>query len=422
MLLEFRFSNFRSFLTQQALSLTAASIRSGAQHVIELAKYKDQVLPFAAIYGGNGSGKTNVLKALQFYIQTVRQSFNRWEPNAPVPIPSFKGEEKQPSRFEADWVFDGNKYSYRFCVNQERVLNEALYAYPNGREQRWFSREDGAPMYFGPALSGPNKVIEQLTRANSLFLSAAAQHGHEQLGQLQRRIVEGVEFVTQERNTLLHHSQYVGKYPELREQVLRLIREADLGITGLAYGEKPIFASEEQARLYRAYVQSFAGEAIEIPLELSRPELRFRHRFGGGEGDLDFDDESNGTKHFLGLLPPVIYARSKGVTLVVDELDSGLHSDLVRAILKLFVPPKKATSAAQIIFNTHDVQMQEWPELRRDEIWLVDKSYDGVSSLRSLADFSVRNDANIRRGYVSGRYGGVPSLDENALVRSLDDD
>jgi len=143
-------------------------------------------------------------------------------------------------------------------------------------------------------------------------------------------------------------------------------------------------------------------------------QLRFSHVTGQGRAVFDLMDESSGTRNLLFLTGPVLDILKKGLTLVIDELDTSLHSLLVRELVRLFHRPEVNTGGAQLIFTTHDTSLLDAPGLfRRDQVWFVEKDQDQVSGLVALAEFSPRKNEALERGYLLGRYGGVPFLDES---------
>jgi hypothetical protein len=178
MLLRFRFSNFRSFRDEAELSLVATGLDDSPNATFEVPGLKERALPAAAIYGANASGKTNVIRALEFMREAVLHSHRNWSPMGTIPrTPFILGTGAVlPSRFETDFVISGVRYQYGFVLDSESVTEEWLLAYPSGKKQTWFKRMRGLPMYFGTKLAGEKKAIEALTRQNSLFLSVAAQN------------------------------------------------------------------------------------------------------------------------------------------------------------------------------------------------------------------------------------------------------
>jgi len=177
MLIQFRVENHRSLRDEQVLSLAAAGDKAGA-HVLRVAGLAEAVVPVAAIYGANASGKSNVLDALKFLKHAVVSSHARWDvdqtPHHPFLLSS---KAKAPSLYEVEIVVQGVRYRYGFQLGSSRVEEEWLFTWPNGRKVMWLERERDH-FEFGKMLHGENEVIRNLTRPNSLFLSAAAQNNH----------------------------------------------------------------------------------------------------------------------------------------------------------------------------------------------------------------------------------------------------
>src|SRR6266571_4335653 len=137
MLLRFRFSNFRSFRTEQEFSLIAGPFTDAPESVRHPDAIPEGVLPAAAIYGANASGKTNVLRALEFFSEAVTFSHREWKPDGPIPSKPFLGDEESsqaPSEFEVDFLRSGVRYRYGFRLDSAAVLEEWLYAY-RGKKQ-----------------------------------------------------------------------------------------------------------------------------------------------------------------------------------------------------------------------------------------------------------------------------------------------
>ena len=136
------------------------------------------------------------------------------------------------------------------------------------------------------------------------------------------------------------------------------------------------------------------------------------------------DDESFGTRKFFALTGPVLDAIENGYTLVVDELDSKLHPNLVCKIVSLFNSQKLNPKNAQLIFNTHDTNLLSSGLFRKDQVWFTEKDKYGEAKLFSLADFksdTVRKNEAFEDNYIRGKYGAVPFLGffDNLIHKNL---
>jgi uncharacterized protein len=388
MLLRFQFSNFRSFREEQELSLIADAMADSPSSVIRSPAVEEGILPVAAIYGANASGKTNVLKAFRFLSDAVTKSHREWAPEARVLQQPFRldpNSKPRSSKIVVDIVVQKVRYQYGFVASPDLFEKEWLYAYPEGRQQKLFVREASKPMTFSRKLAGENVRTEKLMRPNSLFLSAAAQNNHSGLIPIYEWFSE-LEFVLTPREpnvtaALVSNSDMMG------HDVASFLRSADLGIKGLRL--KP-------------------GNELEI-----------LHGNRGSGAAFSLHDESEGTVTYLSLLGPLLFAIHHGRVVCVDELDASLHPLLAAQIVQVFQNPKTNPKHAQLIFNTHDTNLLSPKLLRRDQVWLTEKDRDGSSHLYPITEFKPRKGENLENGYLQGRYGAIPFIDSAAFTSAL---
>jgi uncharacterized protein len=423
MLLRFRFSNFRSFREEQELSLVAASAlkENHPTAVVHPPTTKEGVLPVAAIYGANASGKTNVTRAFSFASLAVKNSHSRWEPDGPIRIEPFLGSNEgraAVSRFEFDFLLNGIRHSYGFRLDAAAILEEWLFAYPNSKKQSWFHRQRGKPISFGAKMPGKNKVIEGITRKNSLFLSAAAQNNHEALMPVFEWL-SGLRFVAgADRAGYSHFTADLCTEPRFAKAIAQMLRAADIGIVEVEI-ENEAFGEEVKSVL--AAVATALKQKVPGNLPETIPKIRLLHRLGEDTLSFDEEKESAGTVAYLRVLGPVLKALDQGAVLCIDELDASLHPLLASQIIRLFNEPSSNRKGAQLIFNTHDATLLSRANLRRDQIWFTEKGKDGASHLYPLTDFKPRQNENLENGYLQGRYGAIPFLNPRALLTERSD-
>jgi uncharacterized protein len=125
--------------------------------------------------------------------------------------------------------------------------------------------------------------------------------------------------------------------------------------------------------------------------------------------DLD-ENESEGTKKLFSLAGELVRVIKCGETIAIDELDARLHPLITCAIIRLFNSNESNPNNAQLIFTTHDTNLLSNAIFRRDQIWFAEKNKQGATSLYSLAEFKVRNDASFEKDYIQGRYGAIPFI------------
>jgi len=420
-LIRFTLKNYRSFRDAQELSLVASSAKEQSDSVIHVSGLEEGLLPIAAIYGPNASGKSNLFHALQFFVQAIEHSQRSWKPDAGVPASPFMldNRDKEASEFQLDFVSNNSRFQYGFSHNSEQFLKEWLHSYPSGRKQVWFERDtdSAGQIKFGKHLLGENRAIETMTRKNSLFLSAAAQSNHEMILPLFAWLTSKIRFLSGSRSTIsTDQAQKLAKL-ETKDRILRLLSEADLGIVGMTVEKEPIdekFTEIIDDMLKRISLITNSTTPIQAPREVYK--VIFQHR-GKNNANIPLtnQNESAGTLAFLSLLGPALETIDSGGVLCVDELDASLHPMLALEVVRLFRNLKKNDMQVQLIFNTHDVNLLDSSLLRRDEVWFTEKDNEGGSHLYALSDFAPRKHENLKRGYLQGRYGAVPFLSPMSL-------
>lgn len=414
MLIEFRTENHRSLCDEQALTMEAGRGGDADDKRPRIVNgYADSILPVAAIYGANASGKSNVLSALAFMRNAVVHSHRIWAPDEVIPREAFAWGPKndEPSLFEATFVIDSVRFQYGFLAGSQSFLEEWLYAWPYGKKQVWYER-DNSVFKFGENLRGENKLIEEVTRANALFLSAAVQLKHPQLNHVfgwfrDLRLVNmhlprypiGYRSLSSPRIVdLIDEMQQPGLFSgyesgSLSDQFRTMLRNADIGIVDM--------------RVVKA-------ETSDDSPRYSRTRIQLKHKSSLNDTWLPLEEESQGTQKLFQMALPVLVTLREGKVLVVDELEASLHPSLAQEIVNLFNDPSKNPHNAQLIFSTHDTNLLGTtlgePVLRRDQVWLTEKDPEGRTVLYPLTDYKPRKSENLERGYLQGRYGAIPFL------------
>ena len=206
MLLEFRVRNYRSIRDEQVLSLVAASSDKelADTHLVPTGiKSIPNVVRSAVVYGPNASGKSTLLRALDYMRAVVAESATLIQPGAIYNVQPFKLDEalsQEPSVFELSFLLEGIRHQYTFAMTPQRIVSESLVVYRTSKPTQWFSRrlsENGEnyEYEFSTYLTGSRRIWQDSTRANALFLSTAAQLNSDQLGPVFRWIVESIVFI-----------------------------------------------------------------------------------------------------------------------------------------------------------------------------------------------------------------------------------
>lgn len=420
MLLEFRVSNFRSIRDEQVFSMVAASGDKtfADTHLAPTGlKGLPNVVRSAVIYGANASGKSTLLMALHYMRTVIAESATVMQPNQTYNIQPFKLDAlklDEPTSFVLSFLMQGVRYEYEFAMRPERIVSESLTVYRTARPTVLFNRQLAADKLsydyeFSSLLPGSKKLWQDSTRANALFLSTAAQLNSELLGQVLREIVHNIFYIPAGVDISHDFTTALLKTIDGRNTVSKFLAEADISIAGVQTVSRKgihnqiMFGAEGQTQTNR-----IEGEFV-FPV--------FEHKTAQGSATFELHEESQGTQRLFGLIAHLTTVLKKGQILVVDELDSSLHTLLVRQLVSLFHSSETNPLGAQLIFSTHDTALLDTELFRRDQIWLTEKDDHQATRLYPLTDFSPRKGEAIERGYLAGRYGGIPFLPQRGASR-----
>jgi predicted ATPase len=412
MLIEFSISNYRSFREKQTFSMVAAPrLKKGDnvfKPVVKGEKLPD-LLKIAAIYGPNASGKSNLIKAFDI----VRYIANRQPSAQPTALPVFPFRfdpqlADQPTRIELHFIYAEQRYEFELALTQERIVEERLIAFPKGKETLLYDRRhspSGDEYTFGE-LEGGNDLHElwkKSTGPQVLFLAQAVANSSEDLKQLReplRWLQSGFMIVSGDMNNLAYSNQELAKnIPAFAEEISMFLQELDVPVTNIRFDQ----------------VESNAVQSGMLALDFlvnTKPKTRtvLTHKTALGGAEFDFLEESEGTKNLIGFWWPW-YIHTHGQlnnnnrALIVDELDSSLHPEIVIALVAKHL---KSDSPTQLIFTTHDTHLMDAKLLRRDQFWLTERDANGATQLRSIHDFEGRESEDMEKRYYEGRYRGLP--------------
>lgn len=409
MLIQFRFQNFKSFRDDTILDFSATKITEHGDHVVTIGKEK--LLPVAAIFGANASGKSNILSALGFMAIYVTRSFlyggdekdrqNDDEEDKLVLTPFLlhSANREAATTFEAYFTManetKGRVYNYGFTLGRDGV------------EEEW--------------LNIKSKTVKNARR---IFYRSGSSYD---LSGLPLKMQENIK-LSLEKETLI-----VSLGAKLKISVLRAVYDwfynwfftdfSDPDINAaLSHRLPPLFWKKSVQAKVVSYLSSFDPSIIDFDVERNEKERKYVkvdaiHRTSdGGTAAIPLEQESSGTLKMLALYPFLQFTLQDGSILIVDELNARLHPLLVRSFLLTFLDPNINKNHAQLIFTTHDAWQLSNDLLRRDEIWFTEKDEDGASTLYSLADFQdedgdkIRKDENYEKNYLLGKYGAIPTL------------
>lgn len=407
--------NFGAFRDGFDLSLEALPLGSDdGRGYFEVALRSEEkplrLLRLAAIYGPNASGKSTVIRAAEALHGLVVHSGPGGQEGEPIrsfdPFLLHPNTQEAPVELGCEVVVEERVVRYEVSFTREHVVRESATTLGGDGEpdELWMHREGESVSILSPERRDRMTIdLGMVTRNNAAAISVAAQLKQAPLLPLYRAIRDSTRTIQGggRIDLLLQHSlRRLQHEPEFRHWTVEsLLRAADLGIDDVRAVETDTPA--EVTEVLQQGGKNGTSSQVRKPIEAF-----VTHRGEGGTTEFHESQESDGTRKLLALAGPWHDVLHGGLTLFVDELTASLHTNLVVALLNE-INSGPTTRPCQLIFTTHDVNILE-NVLRRDQVWFTDKNSNGAAELYSLGDMSERQNVNIRKRYLEGRYGAVP--------------
>jgi len=429
MIIRFSIENWMSFRNRVSFSMIASRERQHGERVPRLQKYQMRVLPVAAVYGGNASGKTNFFKALSFAKKLVVKGT---QPDSLIPVDTFRLDPQvmeQPARFSFELLIDETIYEFSFSVTRKAVLEEKLVQITSSSEKVLYDRKDGASNFDGSI--GGDAFIRfafQGTRENQLFLTNSVSQKVENFRPIYDWFKDQLELVAPD-SRFEPFERFIDEGHRLYAAMNTMLPQLDTGIANLG-GEKIPFENIPLPEPLKAKLHEDVKEGVTVRLraepgneryvvsrkngELAAKKLVTYHpKSDGGKAEFEMRHESDGSQRLIDLLPAFLDISDAGSkkVYVIDEVDRSLHTLLTRHLLKAYLANCSTDTRSQLLFTTHDVLLMDQQLLRRDEMWVAERNVAGASNLFSFSEYKdVRYDKDIRKSYLQGRLGGVPRI------------
>jgi hypothetical protein len=452
MLIRFTVENFLSFKEKQVFSMIPGKGSLKSFHKSESIKGVT-ALKAGVIFGANASGKSNLIKAIDFGRQTVLKGT---KPEQPISTNFYKLDKKflsKPSYIEYEIQHKGKNYAYGFILDSKEIIDEWLFEIGKSGEIKIFDRKK-TTNYNLNFLHKKNKTSEEQqfleftakgTPRNQLFLTQIRNTNVSDNVSNISDILNVIDWFQNSLTVIYPGTKDISKKFELHkdtnlQQVFNeMLDYFDTGIDGIEFKEvdfeKMNIPSEVKEEIKN---DLFSEKSEKTSVFISNPQddkyyviskidgntvqaklLKTKHKVIGGKYELfDLKDESDGTRRIMDLIPLIIDFFSGGNVFIVDEIERSLHPNLVKDLFD-FILDKCKNINSQLIVSSHEATLLTQKLLRKDEIWFAVKNKDGATQLHSLEDYNVRFDKEIMKDYLLGRFKGVPKLGNKSQLTFL---
>ena len=409
MIIQFNFKNYKSFRDEATLDLSATKMTEFSERVVSIGGEK--ILPVAAVYGANASGKSNVYGAFEYMSDYVVNSFKygdevkNFDEIRPHPFMFDSESENSDTSFEVYFTEPGDKteksYNYGFCVGKEGITEEWLnYKAKTARKYKSVFYRDKKNLDLSGIPKASRENISVALEKQVLIVSLGAKLRIARCKLVRDWFLnnEFADFGNVIKNFFMSRLLPEGFVDDekVREKVVKFFASFDETIKGFEVTKLPQQddSKDEHFQIDALHKVIGSDELAKIPLQ----------------------NESAGTLKMFALYPELQEVLDQGGVFFIDELNARLHPLLVRNFILTFLNAEINVNHAQLVFTTHDTWQLSNQLLRRDEIWFTEKDNDGLSTLYSLADFvdedgsRIRKDESYEKNYLLGKYGAIPSL------------
>jgi AAA15 family ATPase/GTPase len=415
MLVYFKVSNFKSIKDEITLNFNSTSLSEHEQSNL-IKTDRTNLLKSIILFGHNASGKSKVLDALVFFRWFVLGSASDMQSNDEIDVEPFEKSKtfsKKPSSFEICFILNDQKYRYGFVVDKHLVHKEWLLESKYKKEYSVFLRLNQSFQLDSKRF--PNALdIDKKTRKNALFLSVAAKWNVPKAEKIDRwfRSIYTLHGIADSSYRQVTIDRL--KDSRCKNIINRFIHKADLGINSIETMDIEVKAedliSKVPEKFHPVFKETYKNHIETVVLT--------NHNVFNDNNDVVDNvtfildkSESEGTKKLFNILGVIVTAIIEDRLLIIDEFDGRLHTLLSKSILKLF-NSEKILSKAQLLVSSHDTALLDSTIFRRDQIYFVEKSIYGASSVTSLVEYKPRKETPFDKNYLDGKYGALPFIDD----------
>lgn len=425
MIAEFKIRNFYSLRDGQTLSFIPTNDDTSRDIYTEEVADGVSLLKIGFIYGSNASGKTNILKALDFFSQfMVNDGLNKGDEIGVVPFLLDDVSDKERTQFEMSFYLNREKYKLNLVLDNKVIYEETLQVYSSVQPTLLYKRtynpeKDATDIVFGGKVGLVKKSREAIEGNTFNKRTVIAAFGKSNVEKSRLNLV--YDFFSQRIAPIMYpQSSLMGftkrritrdRDGRLKRFILHFLKASDFNISDIAIHEEEVSITPEMELVIKntSGMPEKAKEEILKKGTLHSDEMFFVHHTSNGDKELDEELESRGTKRYMGLATILYDLLVHGVILPIDEIESSIHYELLSYFIKVFLVNSKRS--AQLIISTHDINLLDEDYIRRDVIWFTDKNDCGETQLIRLSSLGLHKTLSVYNAYRQEKLVNLPFLD-----------
>jgi AAA15 family ATPase/GTPase len=425
MIAEFKIRNFYSLRDEQTLSFIPTNDDTSRDIYTEEVADGVSLLKIGFIYGSNASGKTNILKALDFFSQfMVNDGLNKGDEIGVVPFLLDDVSDKERTQFEMSFYLNREKYKLNLVLDNKVIYEETLQVYSSVQPTLLYKRtynpeKDATDIVFGGKVGLVKKSREAIEGNTFNKRTVIAAFGMSNVEKSRLNLV--YDFFSQKIVPIMYpQSSLMGftkrritrdRDGRLKRFILHFLKASDFNISDIAIHEEEVSITPEMELVIKntSAMPEKAKEEILKKGTLHSDEMFFVHHTSNGDKELDEELESRGTKRYMGLATILYDLLVHGVILPIDEIESSIHYELLSYFIKVFLVNSKRSG--QLIISTHDINLLDEDYIRRDVIWFTDKNDCGETQLIRLSSLGLHKTLSVYNAYRQEKLVNLPFLD-----------
>ena len=425
MIAEFKIRNFYSLRDEQTLSFIPTNDDTSRDIYTEEVADGVSLLKIGFIYGSNASGKTNILKALDFFSQfMVNDGLNKGDEIGVVPFLLDDVSGKERTQFEMSFYLNREKYKLNLVLDNKVIYEETLQVYSSVQPTLLYKRtynpeKDATDIVFGGKVGLVKKSREAIEGNTFNKRTVIAAFGKSNVEKSRLNLV--YDFFSQKIAPIMYpQSSLMGftkrrmtrdRDGRLKRFILHFLKASDFNISDIAIHEEEVSITPEMELVIKntSAMPEKAKEEILKKGTLHSDEMFFVHHTSKGDKELDEELESRGTKRYMGLATILYDLLVHGVILPIDEIESSIHYELLSYFIKVFLVNSKRSG--QLIISTHDINLLDEDYIRRDVIWFTDKNDCGETQLIRLSTLGLHKTLSVYNAYRQEKLVNLPFLD-----------